>query len=369
MKNAVVLCVCILLCAVLLPACKKKNPPKEIDMSDIIATKTPEIPTDTPTPTPEPTQIPEGMMRSHLTGEWIEEDYGNQRPFAVMFNNISLASPQSGIGEADILYEALVEAGITRLMAIYDTIYPDSPAAKRLGSIRSARHYFVSIASEYDAIYVHFGGTSYADRKIKSLGTDYLSGTGGYGTSSFYRDNSIKAPHNAFASLDGINTGIERGKMRTELKDDYDNHFSFYEEDTELSGGESAEKITIPFSGSMQPYFEYNTDKKTYTRYQFDKVHTDFNTGEELAFKNIIIQFVKEWDIDKNGYQTMDLEDAKGDGFYITNGKVVPITWKKNESTYFMKYYDMDGTELIINTGKTYIAVFPSHRIEKLEIE
>ena len=56
------------------------------------------------------------------------------------------------------------------------------------------------------------------------------------------------------------------------------------------------------------------------------------NTDKQLTFKNIIVQFVKEWNIDKNGYQTMDLENAQGTGYYITNGKMEPITWKKNES-------------------------------------
>jgi len=337
------------------------------------------VPTATPTPTPTPIPIympevvysglPEGMTRSSLTGEWIDEAAAMVRPFAVIFNNLGIASPHSGIGDADILYEALVEAGITRLLGIYGSILPDSQTASRLGSIRSSRHYFASIASEYDAIYVHYGGTSYSDRKIKSLALDEIDGMKGYGVNSFYRDKAIKAPHNAFASLDGILKGMERGKMRTELEEGYNTHFGFYGSDVTLSDGVYVSKVVLPFSSGMQPYLIYDEEGMDYTRYQFNKVHTDYNTGEALRFKNVIIQFVREWDIDKNGYQTMELEDVAGEGYYMTNGKMVPITWYKNEKDRFMKYYGMDGNELVINVGKTYIAVFPNHRADRITVE
>lgn len=362
----------IIIFASMFCACSKKKNNAMAELSEIehIIVNTPALsPTPEPTIEPEPIDEHPGMVRSILTGEWILEEDVLIRPFAVMFNNINVASPQSGIGDADILYEALVEAGITRLMGVYGKLDPDSPASVRLGSIRSARHYFASIASEYDAIYVHFGGTTYADKKIKKLSIDSISGTSGYGVDSFYRDKSIKAPHNAFANLAGINKGIERGKMRTQLKEDYTTHFSFYDEEMVFDEGTDVGKIVIPFSSSMQPYFLYNEDEMNYTRYQFDKVHIDYNTSVDLKYKNIIIQFVEQRDIDKNGYQTMDFEDAEGSGYYITNGKMVSITWKKNENKYFMKYYDKEGNELMINTGKTYIAVFPSKRSEKITIE
>ena len=89
----------------------------------------------------------------------------------------------------------------------------------------------------------------------------------------------------------------------------------------------------------------------------------------QLSYKNLIVQFVKEWNIDKNGYQTMDIEDASGEGYYFTNGSYVPIQWKKNESTRFMRYYTQSGEELTINPGTTYIAVFPDNRISNVVIE
>lgn len=367
---AVLFCLCL---AVVLSGCKKKEKEQDIIITEITGGAQEEPSTLSPTlalsPTPTIDPVLEGKVRSVLTGEWIPQEQAKRRPYAVMLNNIKVASPQSGTGDADILYEALVEAGITRLMAIYQWIDPNSLTAKRLGSVRSARHYFASVASEYDAIFVHFGQTSYATKKMDKLKMERLNGLTGYGTSAFYRDSSIKAPHNAFASLEGLEKSLQKAEYRTERKEDYSGQFSFQEEETTPSDGQIAKKVTLPFSGGMQPYFVYDEELKQYTRYQFGTVHIDANTGKELQFKNIIIQIVKERDIDKNGYQTMDLEDASGKGYYITNGTMVSITWTKKESSYFMRYYDENQEVLAINPGKTYIALFPEFRVDKLTFE
>lgn len=368
----------IFLCMVFFVSCGKKEETDFLGQVPVLPLFVPKpTPTPVPTPTPSPTPTPtpdlhEGEKQSMLTGEWILKETVEHRPYAVMLNNIKVASPQSGIGQADIVYEALTEAGITRFLAIFSEIGEDTPAAARLGSVRSARHYFVSFADEYDAIFVHFGETTYATKKMKKLGIDHITGMYGAGVASFYRDKSIKAPHNAFASLDGIRTGVARAGFRTEYEEGYQAHFRFYAEDTTLSGGKdavAANRLTLGFSAYMAPYFIYNAEEGLYARYQFDGEHIDYNTGGQLKFKNLIIQFVDEWNIDKNGYQTMDIEDAQGSGYYITNGICVPVTWKKKESTRFMRYYDGDGEELTINPGKTYIAIFPQNREKHITIE
>ncbi|MDD3174511.1 MAG: DUF3048 domain-containing protein, partial [Herbinix sp.] len=301
----------------------------------------------------------EGQMRSNLSGLWVSNEIGLKRPYAFQFNNFKTVSNQWGIGQADIVYECIVEGGITRLLGIGENYTGD-----RIGSTRSARHYFVSIADEYDAIYIHYGATKYARSKVKELEIDEMDGNAGSGSVVFYRDKSINAPHNAFASVEGILKGIEKNGFETQYPGGYEPHFSFYEEDTDLASGSEANKVTLDFSSYINAYFDYNSTDKLYYRFQFGAPHVDSLTGEQLAFKNIIIQFVKEWNIDKKGYQTMDLENASGSGFYITNGKGMPITWKKKEAYSWMRYYNAAGEELTINPGKTYITLFPNNRTE-----
>lgn len=345
--------------------CKKKP-----IIEEPVVTETP-TPTPTKEPTPLPTQTPtptvisrEGQVKSKLTGLWVEEEIGNKRPYSIIFNNIKYASPQSGIEEAAVLYEALVEGGITRLLGIFEELHE-----KRIGSVRSARHYLVSFADEYDSIFVHFGETTYATKKLKALKINNLSGLTGVGDKVFYRDKSIKEPHNAFTSKDKILEGTKIKGYETEYKEDYESHFIFYEEDTDVVSDTLAGKITFNFSPYTKPYFTYNESDKLYYRFQFDTKHIDANSGNQLAFKNIIVQFVKQWDIDKNDYQTMDIEDSKGSGYYITNGKKVDITWSKNEKTKKMHYYDKDGNVLTMNPGKTFIAIFPNDQTKGVLLE
>lgn len=354
----------ILFIIIAMIGCKKKE---SYDGGDVIQDYEQNI-TPTVTPTPEPTVSPtetiedsnhEGEMRSFLTGLWVPEEIGRKRPYAFQFSNFKSVSNQWGISQADIVYECIVEGGITRLLGIGENYTGD-----RLGSTRSSRHYFVSIADEYDAIYIHYGKTKYAVSKIKQLGIDNLDGETGIGTTVFYRDKSMKAPHNAFASIDGILAGIKKKGYKTEYASDYKPHYSFYETDTDLADGSSVQKVTLKFSAYTSPYFEYNQDDKLFYRYQFGGPHKDSNNGNQLTFKNIIVQFVKEWDIDRNDYQTMDIEDASGKGYYITNGKMIPITWKKKEASRWMRYYNEAGEELTINPGKTFITLFPNDRTE-----
>lgn len=337
--------------------CKKVDEDNDMDITPSPAISETPTPTPSPTPTPEP-ENHDGEVKSKLTGLWVPEEIGNKRPYAIMFNNLKLAYPQSGTIEASILYEALAEGGITRLMGIFEDLNES-----RIGSIRSARHYFVSFADEYDAIYVHYGETTYATKKIKALKINNLSGLTGIESTVFYRDKSIKAPHNAFATKSGILKGAEIKGYKLEYDEDYESHFSFYDKDTDVSTDVKVEKITLQYSNYASPYFIYNVEDKKYYRYAYNTKHIDPNSSEQLSFKNIIVQFVKEWDIDKNDYQTMDLENASGKGYYITNGNKIEITWKKNEKTRIMRYYDKDGNVLSMNPGKTFISIFPDDRI------
>lgn len=359
MRKYILICL-ISLTVLALIGCSKKKNEEDIVVTPAVVTITP-TPTEAPTPTIEENH--DNEVKSKLTGLWVPTEVGENRPYAIMFNNIKFASPQSGLAEASILYEAIVEGGITRLMGIFEELNDT-----RIGSTRSARHYFVSIADEYNAIYVHYGETTYATKKIKKLGIDTLSGMSGIGETIFYRDNTIKAPHNAFATKKGILEGTKIKGYETKYEEGYESHFKFGE-DVPMSQSETVKKVTLNFSSYTSPYFTYDDKKQVYNRYQFNEKHIDYNTKEQLTFKNIIIQFVKEWDIDKNDYQTMDIENASGKGYYISNGQKMDITWKKNEDTKKMRYYDVSGNELTMNEGKTYIALFPNDRTAEVVLE
>gem|GEM_PF-5232006 len=139
----------------------------------------------------------------------------------------------------------------------------------------------------------------------------------------------------------------------------------------------SAAVVKLPFSSYAQPYLTYDEETKLYTRYQYGGVHIDYNTNEPLTFNNIIIQIVQESNRDKNGYQDIEgygdrdghHDPVTGKGYYICEGKCIEITWAKNEAAYTMNYYTLDGEKLKLRPGKTFIALFPHYRADKIEIE
>ena len=103
-----------------------------------------------------------------LTGETVSEDASELRPYCVMINNHPAARPAIGLSQASIVYEALAEGGLTRMMAIFTDVDEIT-----IGSIRSARPYFISMAQAYDAVYVHAGGSEQAYSDIKTLGIEH----------------------------------------------------------------------------------------------------------------------------------------------------------------------------------------------------
>lgn len=315
----------------------------------------------TPEPTPEPTPDPNaGKVRSVLTGEYISKKTAKQRPFAVIINNIEYANQhQQGTSEIDVLYEALAEGGITRMLGVFQ----GTGKIKRLGSVRSARHYFVSFASEWDAIFCHFGQTSYAISKIEELGVNNLSGLSAIGGVVYKRDNSLKAPHNVFTSGDKMRKGAKQLGYSLKFNEEkMAKHFDFYEEDTELQSEDTTNYVYLPFSAYSTCYLKYDEKSKEYKKFEYKTKHKDHKNNKQLSFKNVIIQLVKETNIDRNGYQHLYLHKRKGEGYYITNGKRMKIKWRKNEEEGTMCYYDLNGNVLNINPGKTYIAAYPTSR-------
>lgn len=315
----------------------------------------------TPEPTPEPTPDPNaGKVRSVLTGEYISKKTAKQRPFAVIINNIEYANlHQEGTSQIDVLYEALAEGGITRMLGVFQ----GTGKIKRLGSVRSARHYFVSFASEWDAIFCHFGQTSYAISKIEELGVNNLSGLSAIGGVVYKRDYSLKAPHNVFTSGEKMLKGAKQLGYSTKFNESkMAKHFDFYDEDTELQTEDETKYVYLPFSNYSTCYLKYNETAKEYRKYEYKTKHKDHKNNKQLSFKNVIIQLVEETNIDRNGYQHLYLHKRKGEGYYITNGKRMKIKWRKNEEEGTMCYYDMQGNVLSINPGKTYIAAYPTSR-------
>ena len=375
MKQRYILLLVCVVCAVLLAACgKAKDNGTNETVPEVTATSTPTqgptatstpspSPTESPTPTPSP--IPEGMVRSDVTNEWIKKEIAEGRPIAVMLNNKIEAIPQSSISRAGLVYEAPTEADIQRFMAIIEDYYD----LDKIGSVRSSRHYYIDWMLEWDPIYCHFGGSTYADKILKRSDIHNLDGMALDGK-TYYRTTDRVAPHNAYTAGDKI---VEECKRRnyplTHTANYVKKHFQFADEEHQnmLESGFDATYLK-PGYPVDEPWFEYNATDGLYYRFQYGGKQIDEMTGEQLAYKNVIFQYCK-WKLMGDGTSRIDMTTiGSGKGYFMTNGKAIPVTWKKDSQLEPTRYYDMDGNEITLNTGKTWICVIKDTYADRTDI-
>lgn len=316
----------------------------------------------------------EGKVHSYLTGELTDVKIAYKRPISVMFNNIINACPQAGIANAGVVYEAPVEGGLTRLMGILE----DYKGLEKIGSVRSCRDYYVDYALEFDSIYTHFGQAVYAfdllnsDRVNNISGLESQEGAGkidGYaGEDVFYRSSDRPSPHNVYTSEDGIERALERKKYNMELSDDYFGHYVFAADGQEVTYSDGSAKRMEPGYLVNKPWFEYDSDKGLYNRFQYKDTQIDQLTDEQLAYKNVIFQYSDWENYDKNGYLNIDTTSG-GNAIVFTEGTYQKGTWKKDSEWGPARYYDKSGKEIVLNQGKTWVCIVQKENESSAVIE
>ena len=305
----------------------------------------------------------EGMVRSRLTNEWVDENIAKTRPIAVMIPNSKTAS-QYGISNASILYECNVEGSMTRLMGVFE----DWSNVEKLGNIRSCRDYYVYWAFEWDAIYIHYGGPFYINDIIGRSDTQNINCIE-YGNAT-YRDTAKNSTDNAFTSTDRIKDAAAHYGYPLEYREGYaDKQHYMYASESEpntlaqYSDAITASKVDMsPAYPVTNCYFEYNEATGLYDRYQHlsgdsDGPHIDLANNQQLSFKNLLIQNTYFEVRDEKGYLAFQCHDTTRDGWFFTNGKGIHVTWEKTSDYGATRYYDDDGNEIKLNTGKTMVCI------------
>lgn len=290
----------------------------------------------------------------------IVDTESDSRPVAIMINNHGSARPyHTGLQEAYLTYEIIVEGGYTRYMALFK----DSKVDK-VGSVRSSRHYFLDYALENDAIYVHWGWSPEAEDDIESLGVDNINGLT-YEQSYFYREDlNVSYEHRGFTTMEKIEKAIDDFDYRKTSSKSLLLDYSVNEIDLSMmDGAVAANKIIIPYSGIVVTSYVYDSDSKTYLRYVNDEKHVDYVTKQQYTVKNIITYQVSNSTLtgDVKGRQEID-NIGSGTGYYISNGYAVPIRWSKKSRTAQTVYTYMDGTNIEVNDGNTYIQIQPKFK-------
>lgn len=301
----------------------------------------------------------------------IYDEDSNKRPIAVMIDNNVGFSSQVGLQDAFVTYEAIVEGGLTRMMAIFkDT------NTSLIGPVRSSRHYFLDYALEYDSLYAHYGWSTFAENDIKSLRVNNINGL--YVDSAYWRDRRIAAPHNVFTNIETLYRGAENLGYQTTTDEwealpitsdnvDLTKIKNKTCTDTDCDTGlVQANKVTIPYSNSQTRSYAYDSERKVYLRYMNHNAHIDRDSKEQYHYKNIIIIKVKNKTLDSYGRQDLDTTGTK-EAYYITNGYAIPITAKKDSRSGKTIYSYMDGSSVKLNDGNTFIQIEPVNMTPSFE--
>lgn len=327
-----------------------------------------EVETESETPEEKETEPEErievdGMIRSYLTGQIVDVTKANRRPLAIMMSNDKESLPQYGINRAGVVYEAPVEGEMNRYMAIIE----DYDDLTRIGSVRSCRTYYTYFAREFDAIYAHFGQSTFAKPYLQNV--DNINGVEGIGDTAYFRAKDKKRPHNAYASFDGIQKAIAKLGYSQEYDEAYQGHYQFARtgQPVELTGDAvfEASRVTPGYTYN-KPWFEYHEDDGLYYRYQYGAEHK----GDEgqIAVKNILIQYCPAGYYATTDYRNINVHESVW-GYYITGGKAEKVTWSKDGEFGPTHYYDENGNEIVLNQGKTWVCIMTGDMIGKAEFE
>lgn len=279
-----------------------------------------------------------------------------KRPVAVMVNNIPASFPQYGIEAADIIFEIPVEGQQTRFMAIYG----DYTQIPKICSVRSCRPYFPAFSEGFDAVYVNWGMMDEVRQYVNSLNLTHFEGLYNDG-GLFSRDTERRAAgysleHTGVFDGTRVDDVLNETGARTDIESDKkDTAFTFapITEKVTPTGGACTE-VNVDFGIALATLTYDETTNKYWKSYN-GEAQIDGVTGNQLSFTNVLVLEAKITAAD-NGIHR-DVNWHGGNGYYVSNGAMQKITWSKASESSRLMLYDEDGNELVLNRGKSYIAV------------
>ncbi|MDI9460975.1 MAG: DUF3048 domain-containing protein [Saccharofermentanales bacterium] len=348
--------------------CKKKA--EETDLSETTGTEQVQTSSETATEAtatnlpateisaPTVTETEPTETEPPLPGGDVELLFPDRYPIAAMINNKAAARPQSGLSKAKLIYQMMTEARTTRLLMLIDA------TEGVIGPVRSARPAYLDLVAQHRAFYVHAGNykvieASPVKNNIRSL--DALHGH--YGM--YYRTEHRKSPHNLYTTMEAAYK--RAGKIYGDIAPSEPVRGLYVRSEFLLpAGGETATKIKYQFSKTKEA-FTYDAKSQTYRKYNDGKVLVDEQTKKDLKVANIIVLH-RPHDLMPNGVHNKINWIDKGEATYLTGGKKYTITWSKASHTDPIIYY-LEGEELVLNPGLTWIIVVDGRALKTVSYE
>ncbi len=259
-------------------------------------------------------------------------------PVTVVINNHPDARPPSGLQEASIVYEFLVEGGTTRFLAVYDDLL-DSRLV--IGPVRSLRPYLAVQSLEHGGVIAHSGMSDRTREKIRGMNLKQIGDNGVH----MWRDSSRKAPHNLYTSIERLYKA--RGQSEVSEK--------VVAPPLLPEGYEEGPGPEIAYYSSNRVRYEYDGDAGVYLRFINDKAHVDRDSGKQYHARRVILRTAKHRNVPgPDALVDIDLEGS-GEGFLYEAGRKYQIRWEKKDGK--TAYFYSNGSRVDLSFGNTWIQV------------
>ncbi|MDO4573334.1 MAG: DUF3048 domain-containing protein [Clostridia bacterium] len=303
------------------------------------------------------------------------------RPFMISIDNADGAKPQTALDQADIVYEFLVEASITRFQALYNDSYP-----VYAGPLRSIRYYFYDLAQEWDAMYL---GSGYVilQNPYRRIGANMLSNNlnvnkiVNYRTSKGALNDYESQNGDKFRSGEPGRSSVHAMYVRVQsLVNKYYEHqpepeerFRFME-NVSYEGAPSFTSVSLPYAAKNNPdWVQFSYDAKSNRLYRFEGGAASINrvlsadgtsyTEEQFSVQNLIVQHVEYGYVpgDDKGRRSCELIGGGACDYFI-NGQHLRGAWSRPTAEDHTQYLLEDGSLVILEPGNTWIAVHPNDK-------
>lgn len=276
------------------------------------------------------------------------------RPLAIMVDNHPDARPQSGVAQADAVWEALVEGGLTRDMLIFR-----GAQAEQIGPVRSARPYFLLWAREADAVYAHFGGSDEAlkDLRTGKFGLDQADGlTDG---KTFWRDQTREAPHNAYTSTEKL-----RDLIKAEGWDEETEAVDASLRSALSATGTPAARLTVSYmQNGADAEFRWNASSRSYDLWRGGRIARD-RDGAAVSPRTVAVLEENVVPIeDPHSKGLIGIANiGAGDATVFRDGMAFRGTWKKTSAADPTRVYGEGGRQIPFAAGQVWYAVVGANR-------
>lgn len=311
-----------------------------------------------------------------------KEAWEKRRPIAVMIENDVNARPQSGLTDADIVFEAIAEGGITRFMSIF---YCGAQRADvTLAPVRSARTYFLDWASGFNyPMYVHVGGANISgptdalgqirqygwqlQNDIDAMSSSYptfvrnANRLGRHVATEHTMESSTEKLWKVANDRDWTNIAPARrigGKAVSES--DWKDGYKGWEFQDEVPADGTTGSIAYDFWSGYNDFsvkWTYNSETKSYDRSMGGEPHKDLNNENQVSAANVIVILTDEKGPLNEAKHMMYKTIGAGEALIFKNGQVIKGRWSKKDRTSELQFVDNKGSAIKLARGLTWISV------------